>query len=61
MTSCFDIVGPYFSNEENMNAKFVCACILETTKLFQVNKVHIMINFSLHYVGSQVTDMSVDM
>ena len=40
VTSCFDIVGPYFSSEETMNAKFVCACILETVKLFQVRNAH---------------------
>ena len=61
VTSCFDIVGPYFSSEETMNAKFVCTCVLETIKLFQVSKVHIMINFSLGYVGSWVTDKSVDL
>lgn len=60
VTSCFDIVGPYFSSEETMNAKFVCACILETVKLFQVSNAH-NDYFSLDYVGSWVTDKSVDL
>ena len=60
MTSCFDIVGPYFSSEETMNAKFVYACILVTVKLFQVRNVH-NDYFSLDFVDSWVTDKSVDL
>ena len=32
----FDIVGPYYTSENPMTAKFVMACELETIKLFQV-------------------------
>jgi len=39
VTSSFDIVGPYFSSEESMNAKFICSCVLETIKLFHVRYV----------------------
>ena len=37
LTSNFDIVGPYFTSENPMTAKYVMACVLETVKLFQVN------------------------
>jgi len=37
ITSCFDIVGPYFSSEEAMTAKLVGACVLETIRLFHVS------------------------
>jgi len=36
LTSKFDIVGPYFTSESPMKAKFVMACILESIKIFQV-------------------------
>ena len=36
LTSSFDIVGPYYTSENPMTAKFVMACVLETVKLFQV-------------------------
>ena len=36
LTSNFDIVGPYFTSEGPMSAKFTMACILETVKIFQV-------------------------
>ena len=32
----FDIVGPYFTSEGTMSAKFIMACILKTVKIFQV-------------------------
>ena len=40
VTPCFDIVGPYFSSEDTMNAKIMCACVLETVKPFQVSNMH---------------------
>ena len=36
ITSSFDIVGPYFTNSGTVEAKFICSCVLETIKLFQV-------------------------
>ena len=39
LTSSFDIVGPYFTSDNPMTAKYVMACVLETVKLFQVNLV----------------------
>jgi len=36
LTSSFDIVGPYYTSENSMTAKFVLSCVLETVKIFQV-------------------------
>ena len=36
ITSSFDIVGPYFTSSGTVEAKFICSCVLETIKLFQV-------------------------
>jgi len=36
LTPGFDIVGPYFTSEDIVSAKFVSACIFETIRLFQV-------------------------
>ena len=35
LTSCYDIVGPYFTCSNSAESKFVMACIFETIKLFQ--------------------------
>ena len=39
LTSSFDIVGPYFTRENPMKAKYDKVGVLETVKLFQVNLV----------------------
>jgi len=39
----FDIVGPYFTSEGIMSAKFTMACILETVKIFQVRLMGIFL------------------
>ena len=36
LASNFDIVGPYFTSENPMTAKYIIACVLETVKLFKV-------------------------
>ena len=36
LTSSFDIVGPYYTSNETMPAKFICSCVFETLKLFKV-------------------------
>ena len=38
LTSSFDIVGPFFTSHGTIEGKFVCACAMETIKLFQVQK-----------------------
>ena len=43
VTSPSDIVGPYFSSEETMNAKFICSCVLETIKLFHVSCISFLV------------------
>ena len=35
LTSCYDIVGPYFTSASTVESKFVSACVFETIKLFQ--------------------------
>lgn len=35
LTSCYDIVGPYFTSSSTVESKFVVACVFETIKLFQ--------------------------
>ena len=37
LTSCYDIVGPYFTCSESVDGKFILACVLETVKLFQTH------------------------
>ena len=39
LTSEFDVVGPYFTSANSVDAKFVLACILETVKLFQLHNL----------------------
>ena len=34
LTSCFDVVGPYYSSAESVKSKFIVACVYETIKLF---------------------------
>ena len=41
LTSGFDIVGPYFTSEDVVTAKFVSACVFETIRLFQVGGTYI--------------------
>ena len=36
LTSSFDIVGPYYTSEVVVTAKFLSACVFETIKVFQV-------------------------
>ena len=36
LTLSFDIVGPYYTNEDNVTARFISACAFETIKIFQV-------------------------
>ena len=36
LTSSFDVVGPYFTSEDTVTAKFISACVFETIQLFQV-------------------------
>jgi len=36
LTSSFDIVGPYYTSNETMPAKFICSCVFQTLKLFKV-------------------------
>jgi len=36
LTSSFDVVGPYFTSEDTVTAKFISACVYETIQLFQV-------------------------
>ena len=36
LTSSFDIVGPYYTSEVVVTAKFHSACVFETIKVFQV-------------------------
>ena len=38
LTSSFDIVGPFFTSHGTIEGKFVCACVMESIKLFQVQK-----------------------
>ena len=35
LTSCYDIVGPYFTCADSVDSKFILTCVLETIKLFQ--------------------------
>ena len=35
LTSCYDIVGPYFTCATTVEGKFVLACVFETIQLFQ--------------------------
>ena len=35
LTSCYDIVGSYFTSYSTVEGKFIIACIFETIKLFQ--------------------------
>jgi len=35
LTSCYDIVGTYFTSASTVESKFVSACVFETIKLFQ--------------------------
>jgi len=35
-TSSFDIVGPFYTSHSTIEGKFVCVCVMETIKLFQV-------------------------
>ena len=35
LTSSYDIVGPYFTLKESVDAQFILSCVLETVKLFQ--------------------------
>ena len=38
LTSCYNIVGPYFTCSESVDGKFILAfCVLETVKLFQTH------------------------
>ena len=34
LTSCYDIVGPYFTSSSSVEGKFIIACVFETIKLF---------------------------
>ena len=34
LTSSCDIVGPFYTSEEMMTAKFICSCVLESIRLF---------------------------
>ena len=36
LTSCFDIVGPYYSSSESLKSKFIVACVYETM-VFQLH------------------------
>ena len=36
LTSSFDIVGPYYTSNETMPAKFICSCVFQTLKLLKV-------------------------
>ena len=36
LTSSFDIVGPFYTSNETMQAKFICSCVFQTLKLFKV-------------------------
>ncbi|XP_065914376.1 uncharacterized protein [Dysidea avara] len=35
LTSSYDIVGPYFTSKESVDAQFILSCVLETVHLFQ--------------------------
>ena len=35
LTSCYDIVGPYYTSAASVEVKVVVACVFETIKLFQ--------------------------
>jgi len=35
LTSCYDILGPYFTSASTVESKFVSACMFKTIKLFQ--------------------------
>jgi len=35
LTSSYDIVGPYFTAKESVDAQFIQSCVLETINLFQ--------------------------
>ncbi|XP_065905179.1 uncharacterized protein [Dysidea avara] len=37
LTSSFDIVGPFYTSNETMQAKFICSCVFQTLKLFKVH------------------------
>ena len=37
LTSCFDIVGRYYSSSESLKSKFIVACVYETMKVFQLH------------------------
>jgi len=36
LTLSFDIVGPYYTSNETMPAKFICSCVFQTLKHFKV-------------------------
>ena len=35
LTSSYDIVGPFFTSKESVDAQFIWSCVLETVSLFQ--------------------------
>ena len=39
LTSCYDIVGPYFTSSSSVEGKFIIVCVFETVKLFQFHSL----------------------
>ena len=52
-TSCYDIVGPYYTSLDDFTAKVIHTCALETIHLFQVSYIKLCHSINVcRYMGS---------